>query len=66
VKKTVRVVVASQTLGISAPGLSRWIYGCAVIHASRGAGQHGVAVLTVAGLLSLALEDGVLLTNTSE
>jgi hypothetical protein len=65
-KKTVRWVVAFQTLGISAPRLCRWLFGCAVLHVSRGDGQHGVAVLTVAGVLSLALEDGVRLTNTRE
>jgi hypothetical protein len=63
-KKTVRWVVASQTLGISAPERYGWVSGCAALHAPRGDGQHGVAVPTLAGVLSLALEDGVLLPNT--
>jgi hypothetical protein len=62
-KKTVRVIVASQTLGISAPGLSRWISGCAVVHASRGDGHNEVAVLTVGWVSSLALKDDVRLTS---
>jgi hypothetical protein len=65
-KKTLRWVVASQTLGISVPWLYRWIYGDAVIHASRDDGQHGVAVLTVAGVWSLELEDGLLFADTRE
>ena len=65
-KKTVRWIVASQTLGISAPGLHGWISGCAAIHASRGDGQHGVAALTLAGVLSLELEDGLLMPNSRE
>jgi len=63
-KKTVRWVVASQTLGLSAPVRYGWVSGCAALHASRGDGQHGVAVPTLAGVLSLALEDGVSLPNT--
>ncbi len=65
-KQTVPVAVASQTLGIRVPMRAGRISGCAVLRATRGDRPHGVAILPVAGVWSLALEDGMRLPNPRE